>query len=116
MNLTTRSIAVGLTSVLCACGTADPEQRACAEAMQTAAAESDVDRAQPLLVRTAYACPTVDMWLEVLRAHPGAMGLNERAQIGELEVRSMCTTSNTELRNSPMCQDAYTRGMATPLD
>ena len=88
---------------------------ACTAAMQAAAAERSVDLAQPLLVRTAYECPTVDIWLATLRTHPGAMGLNERAQIGELSIQAMCSTSDTELRDSPMCQDAYTRGMAKPL-
>ena len=87
---------------------------ACTAAMQAAAAERSVDLAQPLLVRTAYECPTVDIWLATLRTHPGAMGLNERAQIGELSIQAMCSTSDTELRDSPMCQDAYTRGMAKP--
>ena len=94
---------------------AAPVQAACTAAMQAAAAERSVDLAQPLLVRTAYECPTVDIWLATLRTHPGAMGLNERAQIGELSIQAMCSTSDTELRDSPLCQDAYTRGMAQPL-
>ncbi len=88
----------------------------CLSAMARAAAEpTAVDGPQLLLLPTAHACPTADEWLTALRAHPGAMGLNERAQIGALDVQVMCQTSDSARQETPMCQDAYAQGIAEPL-
>jgi hypothetical protein len=62
----------------------------CLDAMEAAAAEPDPAAADPLIVRTLDACASVDEWLEALRRHPGAMGLTERAEIGDLDVQSVC--------------------------
>ncbi len=85
----------------------------CVTAMQLAGNEAATTQAS--LEQTAYDCPTVEEWLDALRVHPEAMGLNERAEIGERDVQDMCRTSNANLRDSPMCQDAYALGVAEPL-
>lgn len=85
----------------------------CEASMRAAAAEPvDSTRIQPLLTQTLYQCSTAEEWLEALRAHPGALGMTERAEIGNLDIQVMCYTLNAEQIASPMCMDAYALGLA----
>lgn len=79
----------------------------CGTAMAAAAAEPDSTRADPLIRQTLSACTSVDEWLAALRRHPGAMGLNERAEIGDIEVQSACYGHE----HRPVCRDALERGI-----
>lgn len=84
--------------------TAVPVERApsteCLEAMSTAADEIDPVLADPLITETAYACETAEEWNAALQEYPGAMGLNERADLsGSLEI--VCFNSP----DAPVCAD-----------
>lgn len=80
----------------------------CDQAMRAAAAEPDLDRADPLIARTLNACSSVDEWLAALERHPAAMGLNHRAEIGDVDVLAACRPSD---RDTPVCRDAADRGI-----
>lgn len=86
--------------------------------MSEAADEPDSTRADPLLDRTAHSCSSVDEWLTALRDYPAAYGLNERAEIGATEVQTLCMRPSAveEVGDSPVCLDAYERGIATRPD
>lgn len=87
-------LTVGL---LTACSNAEPEAATptvdpgpsaeCLSAMSTAADEIDPVLADPLIAETAHACETAEEWEAALQEHPGAMGLNERADLsGALDI------------------------------
>ena len=98
-----------LTSVVVlafgACSAGDPSAD-CLRAMETAAAETDPERANPLIVETLSACASADEWLAALEAHPGAMGLTERAEIGNLDLEAACWRHE----GTPVCADAIETG------
>ncbi len=79
----------------------------CLTAMEAAAAEPDSAKAKPLIVETLTVCPDADQWLAALREHPAAMGLNERAEIGPVDLLAACGSAPT----TPVCTDARERGM-----
>lgn len=73
----------------------------CLSAMSTAADEIDPVLADPLITDTAYACETAEEWNAALQEYPGAMGLNERADLsGSLEI--VCFNSP----DAPACAGA----------
>lgn len=86
----------------------EPESSsACDEAMRTAADEPDNEKANPLITRTLSECTTVDEWLTALEHHPAAMGLTERAEIGDLDVQVACSGHE----QTPVCEDAVEQGV-----
>lgn len=74
---------------------------ACLDDMREAASITDPAEADPVLVRTLTSCGTAEQWLEALRRYPAAMGLNERAQIGEVDLDAACGAGNTD---TPVCR------------
>jgi hypothetical protein len=90
----------------CVGGQADTSAE-CLTAMETAAAEPDSAKANPLIVETLRVCPDADQWLAALREHPAAMGLNERAEIGPVSLLAACGNAT----NTPVCTNARERGM-----
>ena len=79
----------------------------CEGSMRRAAAEPDSTKADPLIRATLTACSSADEWLAALELHPGAMGLNERAEIGEMDLQVACFG----YENTRVCRDAAERGM-----
>lgn len=100
------SLAFGSVLGLSACGGGDDVSAACVESMETAAAEPDNIAAEPLIVDTLSACGSADEWLTALEEHPGAMGLTERAEIGDLDLQSACYDNG----DTPVCEDAASNG------
>lgn len=78
----------------------------CLGAMETAAAELDSAAADPLIIATLSECGTADEWLAALEQHPGAMGLTERAEIGDFNLLAACVGQ----LETPVCADAAEKG------
>jgi hypothetical protein len=88
---------------------ANPEVSSeCLEAMDTAAAELDPDRADPLIIETLSACSSADEWLAALEERPGAMGLTERATIDDGSLEVACFADGAA--GTPVCDDAEADG------
>lgn len=93
-------LALSAALALPACsGTVEPPA-ACIEDMQRAATITDSAEADPVLIHSLTTCGTADQWLEALRRNPGAMGLNERAEIGDIDLRSACYGNE----DTPVCR------------
>lgn len=89
---------------------ADEPSDECLGAMETAATETDIEAADPLIVNTLSACSGANEWLAALEVHPGAMGLTERAEIGNLELEVVCWGHE----DTPVCEDAIDAGRIEP--
>lgn len=109
LKLLGATLTAGAVLSLSACGSNDEAEAsgACLDAMQTAAAETDNIAAEPLIADTLSACDGADEWLEALEEHPGAMGLTERAEIGDIDLQSACMSRNMD---TPVCEDAEEQG------
>lgn len=79
----------------------------CLAAMKKAAAETDPDRADPLIDKTLSACESAEDWLIGLREYPGAMGLTERADLGSDPLEVPCYNRP----KTPVCTDAKRQGL-----
>lgn len=100
--------ALVLAVTLTACSDDEPAlSEACETAMKAAADETDSAKADPLIADTLSACTTADEWLDGVRAYPGVMGLNERAEIGATELQSACFV----YEDTPVCKDAVEQGL-----
>lgn len=86
--------------LLSGCSSGVEPSTACIEDMEEAATISDPAAADPVLVRTLASCETAEQWLEALRRNPGAMGLNERAEIGDLDLQAACFGHE----DTPVCE------------
>lgn len=88
---------------------ANPEVSSeCLEAMDTAAAELDPDRADPLIIDTLSACSSADEWLAAPEEDPGAMGLTARATISDVSLDVACAADPAA--GTPVCEDAEADG------
>lgn len=99
-----------VASLLAACGgvdSIDAPSAECIELMHEAEAAPIVaDREVQALVDSLTACETADQWLEGIRQVPGAMGLTERAEIGDLDLQVVCYGHE----ETPVCKDAAEDG------
>lgn len=59
--------------------------------------------ADPLIDRTLRECKGREEWLGALRTYPAALRLNERAEIGELDLRVVCRSERNQ--DSPVCRE-----------
>lgn len=112
MNRFARTVALNLllTTTLVACSEAAPDpapSAECIEEMEFASTfgysgEEDSPY-EDSITRTLEKCQTADLWVEALTQRPGAMGLNERAEIGDMDLQVACFR-NAE---TPVCKDAH---------
>jgi hypothetical protein len=112
-NLAVAVAVLGAGLALPACSGSDEANEPsdeCLGAMETAAAETDIEAADPLIVDTLSACSGADEWLTALEAHPGAMGLTERAEIGNMDLEVACWGHE----DTAVCQDAINAGRIEP--
>jgi hypothetical protein len=63
---------------------------ACMRAFSAAGRELDSTKAEPLLAKTADACPTSEEWYAGLRDWPSAMGYTDRYGIDGSELDTLC--------------------------
>jgi hypothetical protein len=49
----------------------------CEKSMKTAAAETDISKADPLIIATLSACANKAQWIAALTTYPAAMGMME---------------------------------------
>jgi hypothetical protein len=104
-NLAMAVAVLGAGLALSACSGADEANEPsgeCLDAMEMAAAETNVEAADPLIGDTLSACSSADEWLAALEEHPGAMGLTARAEIGNMDLEVVCWGNE----GTPVCQDA----------
>lgn len=104
-----RRIAIAGLLVIAACGDGESSSSVsieCDSAMRRAAAETDLEASDALIVATLNACSSADEWLAALREHPAAMGLTERATIGDIELQAACFGSE----ETRACRDAAADG------
>lgn len=93
---------LGVAVVGCSGGNDDAPSDACLDAMSTAADVPMTEDIGPYIAETLNVCETSEAWLEALREHPGAMGLTERAEIGQLDLEVACYDD----AETPVCIDA----------
>lgn len=96
------ALAVAAALAGCSGGNDDGPRGACLDAMSAAADVPMTEDIGPYLTETLNTCETSEAWLEALREHPGAMGLTERAEIGQLDLEIACN----ENADTPVCIDA----------
>lgn len=70
--------------------------------MKKTAAESDSDRAGPLIKNTLSVCQSAQDWLVALRQYPAAMGLTKRADLSSNTLETPCYS----WPKTPVCNDA----------
>lgn len=78
----------------------------CMRSMRRAANESDIEKADPLIVASLDACKSAAEWLTALRRHPAAMGLMAAVDVGETDLIAACGSN----RRTAVCRDAAQRG------
>jgi hypothetical protein len=102
--------ALGLALVLAGCGSPGGESEPSAECINlmssAAAAPVVADEEVQELIESLTVCETAEKWLEAVRREPGAMGLTEDADIGDLELQVACYGQE----GTPVCRDAADAG------
>lgn len=78
-------------------------------AMQALARASAAQPTDPSVTAALTSCDDVDDWLAALKKHPKAMGLTEKATVGDLEVQIVCHPAVN--RSHPVCADAVAKGI-----
>ena len=86
-----------------------PPSAECRDAMQTAAAEEDMEKGSPLISASLSACESGEEWLAALEEYPAAMGHAEGAEVGDIDLRAACGHA----RGTPVCEDAVEDGRLT---
>lgn len=81
----------------------------CLELMRDAAdAPIVTDEEVPELIETLTACESADAWVDALRAHPAAMGVEDAASVDpELDLQVVCFGRE----GTPVCADAAADGL-----
>lgn len=104
------ALGAALLALVAGCGgDNDSPSAECRDAMQTAAAEEDMEKASPLISASLSACESADEWLAALEEYPAAMGHAEAAEVGDIDLRAACGHG----RGTPVCEDAVEDGRLT---
>ncbi|MBH0115814.1 hypothetical protein I6E52_03030 [Salinibacterium sp. NG253] len=80
----------------------------CTDSAKVAAAETDVTKADPLIIATLDHCETVSEWMSALELHPEVMGMMQGYIPQLIDLESVCY-ANVE---SAVCTDALEMGLA----
>lgn len=79
----------------------------CTDSAKIAAAETDVTKADPLIIATLDSCESVDEWMSVLELHPGIMGMMDGYIPQLMDLESVCYSN----AKSTVCKDALALGL-----